>query len=188
VGSLLSRRPHVGIRRGIDTPYRLGATYSRSKSLLPCWSVPLMLPGRPHPTPNLHPWTQYVIHTIGSDSAQCILPDQLGGFLSVTLRLYVSMQRNSPGFERRQHPRYALRANECVSRVVMSPTQALLGRTIDVSDGGVRMVLKGPIQSGEVLKCELAFPELPVRIPSLTQACWCSGLSREYVCGFRFVI
>lgn len=70
----------------------------------------------------------------------------------------------------------------------MSPTQVLLGRTIDVSDGGVKMVLDGDVQPGQVLKCELAFPGLPIRIPTLTQAQWCAELLREHVCGLRFVI
>ena len=98
------------------------------------------------------------------------------------------MQRNSPGFERRRHVRYVLHAHKGISRVELSPTQVLLGRTIDVSDGGVRIVLEEQVQPGQVLKCELAIPELPVRIPTLTQAQWCLKLSREHVCGFRFVI
>ena len=98
------------------------------------------------------------------------------------------MQRNSPGFERRRHARFALRVHTGISRVQMAPKQVLIGRTIDVSDGGIRMVLEGEVQPGQVLKCELAIPGLPVRIPTLTQARWCSELSREHVCGLRFVI
>jgi c-di-GMP-binding flagellar brake protein YcgR len=98
------------------------------------------------------------------------------------------MQGNSPGFERRRHARFALRVHSGISRVEITPTQVLVGRAIDVSDGGIRMVLEGKVQPGQVLKCELAVPELPVRIPTLTQARWCSELSREHVCGLRFLI
>jgi hypothetical protein len=98
------------------------------------------------------------------------------------------MQRNFPGFERRRHARYVLQSRQNVSRVQMSPTEVLLGRTIDVSDGGIKMILDTQVQPGQVFKCELAIPELPVRIPTLTQARWCLEMSREHVCGLRFLI
>jgi c-di-GMP-binding flagellar brake protein YcgR len=91
-------------------------------------------------------------------------------------------------FERRQRARYVLPAHKSVSIVEINGAQELFGRIIDVSDGGLKMALEGQVQPGQVLKCELAVPELPVRIPSLVQARWSSGQSREHVCGLRFVI
>ena len=98
------------------------------------------------------------------------------------------MQRNSPGFERRRHPRYPVRTQNGLSRWEASPAEVLLVTMVDISEGGIRMVLEAQIQPGQVLKCELAVPELPVRIPTLTQARWCSEVSREHVCGLRFIV
>jgi len=69
----------------------------------------------------------------------------------------------------------------------MGPTEVLLGRTIDISSGGVKMVFSAEVPLGQVFKCELA-TDFPVRIPTLTQTQWCSQLLSEYVCGLRFVV
>ena len=98
------------------------------------------------------------------------------------------MQREASGSERRRHPRYTVSLSKRLSKIEVSPTEVLRGRTIDVSDGGVRMAFEGQVTLGQVLKCELVVWDFPVRIPTLTQVQWCWELSREYVCGLRFVI
>lgn len=99
------------------------------------------------------------------------------------------MRRDGADSERRRHLRYPLATGKRLSRVQVSSTEEVLeGRTIDVSDGGIKITLDGQVTVGEVLKCELALLDLPVLLPTLTQVRWCSQLPHKYLCGLRFVI
>jgi PilZ domain len=98
------------------------------------------------------------------------------------------MDNNAAGSERRQHPRFPLLPAQQASRLSSGSNEVLLGKPVDISDGGVKVQVDAQLPLGEICKCELAFAGVPVLIPTLMQAQWSQQLSAAYLVGLRFVI
>ena len=121
-------------------------------------------------------------------SIDFIGPSHLGGFLYRETELLRSMQPNVPGPERRHHPRFQLSSAERPSRIEIGADRVLLGSSIDISQGGLKVQLNSHIPLGMIFKCELGFADVPVLVPTLMQAQWSQEVSTAYLVGLRFII
>ena len=85
------------------------------------------------------------------------------------------MRRTGP--ERRQFPRYPQILDiqaQPLPRLDARPqlTHVVRGRMQNLSRGGLCLLTDDHLPARAVILCELAFPDLPVRVPALMKVCW----------------
>jgi hypothetical protein len=82
-----------------------------------------------------------------------------------------------PSDERRQHPRYPVRAEVRVriTSSLLSSTQAdqsFDGRIYDIGVGGLGILIPEAVSLSGPIRCEIQLADLPVSIPTLTRVRW----------------
>ena len=92
--------------------------------------------------------------------------------------------------EQRTHHRYSFAGSNIPPSIVHYPSNtetSLPFQIQNLSQGGVCLRGDSAVEVGEVVRCELGVPGLPVTIPTLLQARWNRQLSNGYIVGMQFV-
>ena len=94
--------------------------------------------------------------------------------------------------ENRAHRRYSFAGVQNIPfSIVHYPSnteKTLRFQMQDLSQGGVCLRGESTVKEGEVVRCELGVPGLPVTIPTLLRARWDRQLSDGYIVGMQFVV
>jgi len=93
--------------------------------------------------------------------------------------------------EQRVHPRYSFSVQNIPFSIVHYPSNTehtLRFQLQNLGEGGVCLRGESAVEAGEVVRCELGLPGLPVTIPTLLRARWNRQLPNGYLVGMQFVV
>ncbi len=97
-------------------------------------------------------------------------------------------------FERRSDRRYAFSRNIRVSKMSLYGSKKLQrsfpGQLHDLSSGGCCLLLNREVEVSDLIRCDMQFFDLPVRIPILCRVRWIQKTRerKRYRVGGQFVI
>lgn len=94
--------------------------------------------------------------------------------------------------EKRSHRRYSFTGAQNIPfSIIHYPSnteKTLRFQMRNLSEGGVCLRGESSIKEGEVVRCELGVPGLPVTIPTLLRARWNRQLPDGHLVGMQFVV
>ena len=68
------------------------------------------------------------------------------------------------------------------------PAAPIRGKTRNISNGGLCVLLDQVSNASSLLKCEIFVPGCPVAIPTLARVRWIQNGHREFIAGLEFLL